>query len=300
MSSSVDVKDMHAGLVVCWGEVLWDMFPDGRRLGGAPANVAYHLAVLGANVALVTRIGDDALGHEAMAVMAAHGVDTSLVQIDAVRPTGRVDVEIAGGEPSYRLVEGCAWEDIEVTPAVERALGNAAAFCFGTLSQRINRTHFERALSLVSPGCLRVCDPNLRPKHVDMGLVRMALKASDVVKINDGEARILAECVGVEDAVAWLRNELGVGIVALTRGAFGSRLVGLSGIADHEGIAALPGGDNVGAGDAFTAVLVRLLGMGRDLETINMAANRYASYVASCRGATPAIPAELIAATLGG
>src|SRR5690606_35993680 len=132
-------------------------------------------------------------------------------------------------------------------------LGGAAAFCFGTLSQRVDRVHFERALSLLPSGCLRVCDPNLRPRHVDIELVRVALGSADVVKLNDVEARILAELLGVDDVVAWLRGELGVSIVALTRGPGGSVLIGQSGISEHAGVPATPGGDNVGAGDAYTA-----------------------------------------------
>lgn len=281
--------------VVCWGEVLWDMFPDGRLLGGAPANVAYHLAVLGSSVALATRVGDDELGAEAVAAMRAAGVDTSLVQVDAERPTGRVEVEVVDGEPSYRLSPGCAWERIEVTGPVERALARARAFCFGTLSQRLSRAELERALSLLPAGCVKVCDPNLRPGHIEIELILAAVAAADVVKFNHLEADILARHVGVDDAVAWMQSELGVALVALTRGARGSSLIGLSARSDHPGFPAAPGGDNVGAGDAFTAALVHFSGLGCDLAQSNRAANRYAAHVASCRGATPAVPPELLA-----
>jgi fructokinase len=281
--------------VICWGEVLWDLFPDGRRLGGAPANVAYHLAALGARVALVTRVGDDEPGREAVAALAAAGVDTSLVQVDRARPTGRVEIEVHEGEPRYRLTPGCAWEHIEVSEAGRDALSRAAAFCFGTLSQRVRQDQLERALSCLPATSTTVCDPNLRPGHTDLAIASAALAAARVVKINDMEAEALArnQARRADDAVAWLQDELGVELIALTRGARGSVLIRGAERVEHPGFAAAPGGDNVGAGDAFTAVLIRLLALDRPLAWINQAANRYASFVASRRGATPAIPDAL-------
>lgn len=280
--------------IICWGEVLWDLFPDGRRLGGAPANVAYHLASLGACVALVSRVGDDALGHEAVAALAAAGVDTSLIQVDPVLPTGRVEVEVRAGEPSYRLTPDCAWERIQVTAEVKHALAGARAFCFGTLSQRIERGEIARAIALLPGDCLRVCDPNLRPRHIDLDNVRAALSWASVVKVNDLEAQSLAHMLGVESLAAWLCADQGVKVIALTRGPRGSELITPAERAEHPGFPADPGGDNVGAGDAFTAVLVHGLCQGRALHEINRAANRYAAFVASCRGATPEVPVALL------
>jgi fructokinase len=281
--------------VICWGEVLWDLFPDRRRLGGAPANVAYHLAALGARVSLVSRVGDDEPGRDAVAALAAAGVDTSLMQIDAARPTGRVEIEVHEGEPRYRLTPGCAWEHIEVSEAVRDALSRTGAFCFGTLSQRVRQDQLERALSCLPATCTTVCDPNLRPGRLDLAIVRAALAAARVVKINEHEAAAMArnQAGRAGDAVAWLEHELGVDLIALTRGPRGSVLIRGAERVEHPGFAAEPGGDNVGAGDAFTAVLIRLLGLGRPLAWINQAANRYASFVASRRGATPAIPDAL-------
>lgn len=280
---------------VCWGEVLWDLFPDGRMLGGAPANVAYHLAALGERVALASRVGDDALGHEARAALARHGVDTATVQLDEQRPTGRVEVTLRDGEPSYRLVPDCAWEHIAVTPAVEDALSRASAFCFGTLSQRHEISSFRRALTLLPDSCLRICDVNLRPHHVDFEVLCVALEVAQVVKMNQQEAAIIAERAGIDDLTGWLFQHMGVELVALTRGAHGSALLRGTEIADHPGIPAADGGDNVGAGDAFTAVLCQSLVRQRPLVEIAERANRYASFIASQRGATPTIPAAVVA-----
>ncbi|HUS63976.1 MAG TPA: PfkB family carbohydrate kinase, partial [Kofleriaceae bacterium] len=121
---------MSALAAVAWGEILWDLFPDGRRLGGAPANVAYHLAVLGGETALVSRVGDDAEGRDAAAALAAAGVDVGAVQVDPARPTGAVDVSVEDGEASYRLRKGCAWEHIEWDAAAQRAVAQPLAVQF--------------------------------------------------------------------------------------------------------------------------------------------------------------------------
>lgn len=282
--------------VVCWGEVLWDVFPDARRLGGAPANIAYHLACLGERVALASRVGDDPSGHEAVRALAERGVDVSTIGIDPERPTGRVEIDFAddGREPRYRLFPGCAWERIQVTPDVERRLARADAVCFGTLCLRTEIDEFQRALSLVPDTCVRVCDVNLRPRFVDLDVLSVALRSASVVKLNHDEARILAERAGIDDVPAWLFERMGVDLVALTRGERGSVLFRGTEIVEHPGYPAAPGGDNVGAGDAFTAVLTHLLLRDASLEHLADAANRYAAYVASQPGAMPAIPRALI------
>lgn len=292
--------------IVCWGEVLWDLFPDARRLGGALANVAYHLALFGERVALASRVGDDEFGREALQTLTAHGIDTSTVQVDRARPTGRVEVSLHGREPSYRLVPGCAWEHIQVTESVERALSSASAFCFGTLSQRNEISHFQRALTHLPERCVRVCDVNVRPQHIDFDVLTVALQAADVVKLNEQEASTLAERASVDDVCAWLFDRMHVEVVARTLGERGCVLQRRGQRCEHPGYPVggthsapdidAGGGDNVGAGDAFTAVLVHALLAGRELSEIADTANQYAAYVASQAGATPAIPASVLAA----
>ena len=289
-------QDRHAPHFICWGEVLWDLFPDGRLLGGAPANVACHLATLGERVSLVTRVGDDTLGREARATLRTRGVDVATVQLDSRRPTGRVEVELTDGEPSYRLIPDCAWEHIELTESAERALASASSFCFGTLSQRRSTSAFRQALAMLPATCLRVCDVNVRPSHVDHAVLELALEAAQVVKLNQQEADILAQRAGVGDLPGWLASTMGVEVVALTRGEAGCVLFRNGERVEHRGHAAAAGGDNVGAGDAFTAVLARMLVGRRPLADIADRGNRYGAFVASQRGATPEPPAALIEA----
>lgn len=282
---------------VSWGEVLWDLFPDAERLGGAPANVAYHLAALGRPVALVSRVGDDPPGRRATDALAAAGVDVRAVQVDPGRPTGAVEVALDNGEARYRLRAGCAWEHIEFDGAAAAAVAGANAICFGTLSQRQApaRRAFKAALEARATGCLAICDLNLRPGEQDRELVRWALGAADLIKLNEREEGQLAAMFGVRDVIRLLLGQLGMRQVALTRGADGCTLFTAAGERiDQPGFPAAPGGDNVGCGDAFTAVWVDRVLAGVPLPRAVEAACRYAAFVAGQRGATPHIPADML------
>ena len=285
---------------VCWGEVLWDLFPDAERLGGAPANVAYHLAALGRPVALVSRVGDDPAGRRATEALAAAGVDVGAVQIDPERPTGAVEVALESGEARYRLRAGCAWEHIEFDDAAAAAVAQAHVICFGSLSQRQApaRRALGAALAARGTGCLAVCDLNLRPGEQDRELVRWALGAADLIKLNEREETQLAALLGFPDVVDLQLGPLGMRQVALTRGAGGCTLFTADGLRiDQPGFPAAPGGDTVGCGDAFTAVWVDHLLAGAPLPLALEAACRYAAFVAGQRGATPPVPDEIVRRT---
>ncbi len=286
--------------VVIWGEVLWDRFPDGDQLGGAPANVAYHLGQAGGWARLVTRVGDDELGRRAIARL-AHFVDTSLVQIDSERETGEVGVTVEAGEPRYRLFENRAWERIACTPAVETAIAEAGVLIFGTLAQRTAEglEAWESAVAAAGETCLKVCDVNLRkaPAVPETAAVRAALDAADVVKVNDRELGVLAGWYGWADPIAALRANRKV--VAVTHGAGGSTLYGDGAAITIPGVHAAVAGDNVGCGDAYLAILVLGMTMGWDLAASGHAAARYAAAVAEARGATPLFDDERIALLLG-
>ena len=285
--------------IVVWGELLWDRFPDGAQLGGAPANVAWHLAMMGARPALASRVGDDDDGRQARARLAARGVDVSAVGVDPERATGEVEVTVAGGEPRYRLVPGRAWERIALDAPARAALAGAVAVVFGTLAQRTDDglAAWRAMIAAAPPGCLRVCDPNLRPGALDPRALDAALAAADVVKLNDAERRALAERAG-SDPVATLLAR-GARLVAVTHGARGATLHTPAGEHAVAATPAAPGGDNVGCGDAFVAALVLGLAAGWPLARTGALASRWAAAVAGRRGATPDFPAAAISAMLG-
>ncbi len=283
-------------LVISWGEILWDLFPDEPRLGGCAANVAFHLAQLGTRASLVSRLGEDALGDRALRELRASSVEVDLVQRDAQMPTGTVRVEIEQGEPRFSMTDRAAWDRIEWSEAIGVAIAAADVFCFGTLAQRtqVGSDSLRRAWSAGGPRTRLVCDVNLLRPHPTRAVVEDSLRAADVVKLNESEREWLRDLFGVRDPIGWMLGELGVEMVALTRGEHGCVLFG----GDRPPVRAVPervanAGDRVGAGDAFTATLCALLPVGRDLEQIAEVANRVAAHVATQTGAMPRLPEAL-------
>jgi fructokinase len=276
--------------VLIWGEVLWDLFPDGAQLGGAPANVAWHLGQAGGWARLVTRVGDDDAGRRAVARL-AEVCDTSLVQFDRDRATGVVEVHVDHGEPRYRLVPDRAWERIACTSDVREALAEAGVMVYGTLAQHgaDGLAGWQQAIA-AAHGCLKVCDVNLRKREGvappdELAAIVQAIEAADVVKVNDKELVTLATWLGWADPLGRLRAHRK--IVAVTHGAAGSTLYGEHRTVEVPGVPARPGGDNVGCGDAYVALLVHGLTLGWDLEACGRVAGRWAAAVAEARGATP-------------
>jgi len=279
--------------VVIWGEVLWDRFPDGDQLGGAPANVAWHLAQAGGWAQLVTRVGNDELGRRAIEQM-SRLIDTDLVQVDPERPTGEVTVQLERGEPRYKLQPGRAWERIECNGAVRAALAQAGVLVYGTLAQRTPEGLQQWREAAGSTKGTRVCDLNLRPGDDQLtGAISEGIAAANIIKVNDRELASLRDWLGWTDPIAQLRER--ARIVAVTHGAAGSTLHGEHGSYEIAATPSESGGDNVGCGDSYLAILVYGLTSGWDLETSGRAASRWAAAVAGRRGATPVFDDDRIA-----
>ena len=222
-------------------------------------------------------------------------VDTELVQVDPDRATGEVGVTLEGGEPRYTLYPDRAWERIACTPEVATALGEAGVMIFGTLAQRtaLGLAGWRAGIAAAGQTCTRVCDVNLRklrgpqalPPDAELTALREALAAADVLKVNDREVELMAAWFQWRDPIEQLRA--GRRVVAVTHGAAGSTLHGDGRAIEIPGVRAAPGGDNVGCGDAYLAVLVLGMTMGWDLAASGHAASRWAAAVAEARGATP-------------
>lgn len=285
--------DSTAPRFIAWGELLWDLFSDGPRLGGAAANAAYHAACLGAESRLVSRVGADALGQSALTELGQRGVDVRAVQVDADAPTGTVRVELDQGEPRYRIAEGVAWDRIAWHDGLCEVFAGASVVLFGTLAQRsaLGFDAIEQALAHTPPGAIRLCDLNVRQPYATPSLIDRALSLANVVKLNEAEQEVLGTLFGQRDVIAWLLEERGIDLVALTRGSRGALLATSSTRIEQAGFPlGSSDGDAVGAGDAFSATLGLALHSGASLGECLERANRYAAYVASHRGGMPPAP----------
>ena len=277
-------------LLVGIGELLWDLFPQGPRLGGAPGNFAAHAARLGCRGAVASRVGDDPLGRAALRELAALGVEADWVQVDPELPTGTVEVAVdAQGQPTFDIRPEVAWDALDCTPAWAALAAGADAICFGTMASRGPRSlaAVQAFLAAAGPDCLRIFDVNLRPGCQGPEGVRTLLAHCDVLKVNEDELPRVAALAGVTgDLAEGLRARFGLRLVAVTLGAQGSRLC-VAGRSRVEPPMPVAVADTVGAGDAFTAVVAAGLVQGWDLETLHRRASRLSAYVCSQTGATP-------------
>jgi fructokinase len=284
--------------IVGFGEVLWDLLPGGRQIGGAPANFTCHARALGAEARLISRVGNDDLGHEIIARLNALGVGTEAIVIDALHPTSTVSVELDAGQPRYVIHENVAWDFIEATPRALAAVADADAVCFGTLAQRSepSRSTIISLVSAAPPPALRILDVNLRQNYFSSRLVNESLAFANVLKLNDAELPQLAAWFDlsgdVRSQIRQLAERYRLRVVACTRGERGGLLYSEGRWSEHAGLPANVV-DTVGAGDSFTAVLTLGLLAGWELDHINETANVVAAFVCSQPGATPPLPPHL-------
>ncbi len=284
--------------VVAIGEALWDLFPDGRRPGGAPCNVAYHATRLGDRGVIVTRLGSDAAGDDLLAFLGEREVVTAHVQRDDEKPTGTVAVTIENSDPRFTIAEDVAWDYLAADEDARDLVRTADAVCVGSLAQRRepSRSAIRLLLSEARGRALVVFDVNLRPPFIETDVIETTLHAADVVKMNEREVARISATLDRPSLAAWLLEEVGIRTVCVTRGTEGASIMTAAGTVSAPGIAIdASGGDSVGAGDAFTAAIAHLLA--RDLPPAEalQAANRYAALVASKRGAMPTISSEELA-----
>lgn len=292
-------KDRGDFIIVGLGEILWDMLPAGKQVGGAPANFAYHAQALGAQGIVVSCIGNDELGKEIISRLQELGLDRRYVAVDESHPTGTVTVELdERGKPNYTIHENVAWDYIESDSSLLELVGEADAVCYGSLCQRseVSRKTVREFLGATRSDCLRVFDINLRQSYFDNEIIHAMLELSNVLKLNDEELPVVADLLGLSgsetDILSQLTDIYELRMIALTRGAKGSRLYAQGENSNHEGFPAEVA-DTVGAGDSFTAAMTLGLLYDKPLDWINEYSNRVASFVCSQSGATPKLPDSL-------
>ncbi len=277
--------------VVCFGEVLWDIFPEGSRAGGAPFNAAYNTHKMGTDVKMLSRIGNDELGHKLEDRIKSWGITTDYIQIDDEKPTSTVLAKIdQHNEATYEIINDVAWDYIELLPEHKELVSNAAAFVFGSLSARNEKTK-ETLLQLLEYAKLKIFDVNFRPPFIDVELIKTLLHKADIVKMNKAEMREIMAYFGEEyrsedESAAFIQKHFNIREIVLTKGSKGARYF----VGNHNyGFSAVPIAiaDTVGSGDAFLSGFISKRIKGESPEEIMNQAISLGAFITSRHGACP-------------
>lgn len=284
-------------VIVGLGEILWDVFPEGAKFGGAPVNFAAHCAGLGTRVEMVGAVGDDDLGRRALNELRQRHVGIDQVAV-MTQPTGTVNVTVDDrGHPEYVFASDTAWDNLEWNADLAELAQRALVVCYGTLGQRspVSRRTIRNFVAATPKDALRIFDVNLRQDFYSDEIIRESLVLADVLKLNDAELDAVAPS-DEPDVLRRLRallDQFNLEMIVYTRGAQGALLVSDSGSVDYEGVS-VPVRDTVGAGDAFTAVVAIGMLKGMGMPDIAAWASRVAGYVCTQAGGTPELPEQLL------
>ncbi len=287
--------------IVGLGEALWDVLPGGAKLGGAPANFAYHAGQYGLPSMAISALGKDALGDQAIKEFKEKKVNHIMPQIDF--PTGRVDVEVdEAGIPSYKFLDNTAWDNIPFTADIEEVARNARAVCYGTLAQRSEPSHtnIQQFLDATPDDCMKIYDINLRGTFYTKELIQENLRKANVLKINDEELVLIGRMFGypgldMENKCWLILGKYNLDMLVLTCGTNGS-YVFAPGVSSFQETPMVEVADTVGAGDSFTGSFTAALLSGKSIEDAHCLAVKVSAYVCTQKGAMPELPEEMIKA----
>lgn len=279
-------------VIVGLGEILWDVFPERKILGGAPANFAYHVSQFGFNGYAVSAIGNDLLGKEILNTLEEKQLNYLVETTDF--PTGTVQVTLSGaGIPKYEICENVAWDNIPFTNRTENLAKNTAAVSFGSLAQRnkISRETIKKFLKAVPNDCLKIFDINLRQHFYTKNIIEDSLELANVLKINDDEVKIIAELfdwkeLNEQEICVKLLKKYNLEIVILTKGTEGS-FVFNNKETSFQPTPKVHVADTVGAGDSFTAGFVAAYLHGKRITDAHQLAVEVSAYVCQQHGAMP-------------
>ena len=282
------------------GELVWDMFPSGKQLGGAPVNFAYFAKELGAEAYPVAALGSDELGDEAMEVVRPSGLKLDFIQRNSL-PTSRVLVTTdEEGVPQYEIVENVAWDAMECTPEILDLASQADVICWGSLAQRSRKSR-ESILAMVDAArenCLRVFDINLRQKFYSKEVIEESLKRADILKLNEDELPVVSEIFAVEgseaDQIAHIIKRFSLRSIIYTQGAVCSEVYDASGLVSRMDTPKVKVADTVGAGDSFTATYVTSILLGKTPAQAHELAVKVAAFVCTQNGAINPLPSEYL------
>ena len=287
--------------VVGLGEVLWDMLPEGKKLGGAPANFAYHAGqFLGSdNTIAISALGKDGLADETIEALKEHGLNYLLPRVNY--PTGTVQVTLSGdGIPAYEIKENVAWDNIPYTPEIAEIARNCRAVCFGSLAQRFvtSWATIRQFLDDTPADCLKIFDINLRQQFYTRDVIEESLKRCSILKINDEELVVIQRMYGYNDSdmpgiCEKMLAEHGLKMLVLTCGTNGS-YVFAPGLTSFQETPKVTVADTVGAGDSFTGSFCAAILNGKPIKEAHKKAVQVSAFVCTQHGAMPTLSPELL------
>lgn len=289
--------------VVGLGEVLWDVLPEGKKLGGAPSNFAYHAGqFLGMdNTIAVSALGEDKLGEETIKALEEHQLNCLLPRVPY--PTGTVQVQLdEQGIPTYDIKENVAWDNIPFNDEIKAAAKNCRAVCFGSLAQRniVSRQTIQQFLDATPEDCIKICDINLRQQFFSKEILEESFKRCNILKINDEELVVVTRMFGYQDLddakiCEKMVKEYNLQMLVLTCGTNGSHVFTADGKHSFQPTPKVEVADTVGAGDSFTGSFCAAILNGKPVEEAHRIAVEVSAYVCTQNGAMPKYPAELVA-----
>lgn len=287
-------------IVVGMGEALWDVLPEGKKIGGAPANFAYHVSQFGLPSRVVSAVGNDPLGREIVENFTSKGLNHLIEEVPY--PTGTVQVEIdPAGVPQYDIKENVAWDNIPYTARLEALAGQTRAVCFGSLAQRnvVSRDTINRFLDAMpqTADSLVVFDVNLRQGFYTKEILCSSMKRCNILKINDEELVTVSRMFGypgidLQDKCWILLGKYNLRMLILTCGINGS-YVFTPGNVSFQPTPKVEVADTVGAGDSFTAAFIASLLKGKSVAEAHALAVRTSAFVCTRKGAMPELPPDL-------
>ena len=289
-------------IVVGMGEALWDILPEGKKIGGAPANFAYHVSQFGLPSCVVSAVGNDSLGKEIVDNLTSKGLNHHINEVPY--PTGTVQVEIdQAGIPQYDIKENVAWDNIPYTASLRELAQNTRAFCFGSLAQRnvVSRETIQSYLDAMpqTDDTLVVFDVNLRQGFYSKEILCTSMQRCNILKINDEELVTVSRMFGypgidLQDMCWILLGKYNLRMLILTCGINGS-YVFTPGHVSFQPTPSVEVADTVGAGDSFTAAFIASLLRGKSVAEAHKVAVETSAFVCTKNGAMPILPPEITA-----
>ena len=289
-------------IVVGMGEALWDILPEGKKIGGAPANFAYHVSQFGLPSCVVSAVGNDSLGKEIVDNLTSKGLNHHINEVPY--PTGTVQVEIdQAGIPQYDIKENVAWDNIPYTASLRELAQNTRAFCFGSLAQRnvVSRETIQSYLDAMpqTDDTLVVFDVNLRQGFYSKEILCTSMQRCNILKINDEELVTVSRMfgypgIGLQDKCWILLGKYNLRMLILTCGINGS-YVFTPGRVSFQPTPSVEVADTVGAGDSFTAAFIASLLRGKSVAEAHKVAVETSAFVCTKNGAMPILPPEITA-----